>query len=205
MIFAKCADFKRASFAILLYKSELLHNFIIVILTCDNCLLVLLLLLLLNKKFLLHFRFLRNLPTILFLYKSIFLLLCYSCYSCDIYLGVLLLQWNFLSLICDFCRLFLDFCKQFLLNIIMFAKIATKICEESFATACNPYWICYFCFICSLFYTFLTVRFIFCAKIAKAICYQIFATVFNPGHKWRATTRQYATLSTILLKQKLIQ
>ena len=107
------------------------------------------------------------------------MLLCYSCYSCDIYLGVFfLLQWNFLSLICDFFRLFLDFCKpEFLLNIIMFAKIATKICKESFATGCNPYWICYFCYTYSLFYTFVTVRFFFFffAKIGKTICYQIFS------------------------------
>ena len=107
--------------------------------SCDNCQRVLSLLLLLNKKFFLHFRFLRNLPTILFLYESIFLLLCYSCVFLRYLSGCFFVAMKFLVTNMRFFQTFLDFCKpEFLLNIIMFAKIATKICKESFATACNP-------------------------------------------------------------------
>ena len=70
----------------------------------------------------------------------------------------------------------------------IFAKIATKTCEEKnllrFAILIE---FVIFAIVAIFSTHFLTVRLIFFAKITKTICYQIFATVFNPRHKRRAT------------------
>ena len=131
------------------------------------------------------FRFLRNLPT--------------TPFSFQVYSFVTLLFLQFLRQLsgCLFVAMkfpvtfaiFADFFR-FLQAISIkhiFAKIATKICEQSFYTVCNSLLILLFLpyFPFFLFISDSSFNFSF-AKIAKTICYQIFATVFNPGHKRRA-------------------
>ena len=120
-----------------------------------------------------------------FFFKSTLLLLCYSCNSCDSYLGVFLLQWNFLLLL-RFLQTFFYFCKQFLLTIFLL-KLRQKSVRKKICYGLQSLWICYFCYSCYFFYTFSDSSFNFFEKITKTICYQIFATVFNPRHKRRAT------------------
>ena len=146
------------------------------------------LLLLLNKKFFLHFRFLRNLPTILFLYESIFLLLCYSCVFLRYLSGCFFVAMKFLVTNMRFLQAFLRFLQAISVehNSVCLLKLRQKFVRKVLLQLAILIEFVIFA-IFALFSTFLTVRFIFCAKIAKTICYQIFATVFNPGHKWRPT------------------
>ena len=136
----------------------------------------------------------------LFLLKSTLWLLCYSCNSCDSYLGVFLLQWNFLLLL-RFLQTFLDFCKQFLLNIFLL-KLRQKFVSKVFIQFAILVDFVIFAIFAIFFYSFLTVRLIFLLpKLRKQFATKFLLQCSILDIRGEPQGSHYATLSTISMKQ----